>query len=287
MSFLRRLSAVAAGPRPTGARRPRRRPAGGPPDRASQAWRSRSSPRSSLHHQPVDRDRPRLPDPMRAVGGLILHRRVPPRVQVDDIIGGGEVQPGAARLEADQEDIAGAGLKGLDPLGRAGPPGPSRRDIGRRTPRVEGPPAPSEMADELAEDQALWRLRIQLLDQSRTSAKLGAAGGRSIGPTRAGWQQARRNRVISARIWICALPGGAVERRQSRDRLAAAAPRRRRAPPTLDSTRIVTSVRGGSSAQHRRSWSGAGGTVGSGLRRRRWRRRKLRCRARSARRRRF
>ena len=40
---------------------------------------------------------------MGAVGGLILDRRVPPRIEVDDGVGRGEVEAGAARLEADEE----------------------------------------------------------------------------------------------------------------------------------------------------------------------------------------
>jgi len=38
---------------------------------------------------------------VRAVDGLGLDRRVPPGIENEDIIGGGQVQPQAARLEAD------------------------------------------------------------------------------------------------------------------------------------------------------------------------------------------
>ena len=40
----------------------------------------------------------RLADPVGAVGGLLLHGRVPPAVVVEDVLRRGEVQPRAARL---------------------------------------------------------------------------------------------------------------------------------------------------------------------------------------------
>src|SRR3954465_9121652 len=46
-----------------------------------------------LHDQAVDRDRPLLADPVRPVRGLVLDGRVPPGVEMHDIIGRGQVQP--------------------------------------------------------------------------------------------------------------------------------------------------------------------------------------------------
>ncbi|MNR19846.1 hypothetical protein D3C85_1366590 [compost metagenome] len=69
-----------------------------------------------LGHQPIDGDRPLLAHAVGAVAGLVLHRRVPPGVEVDHIVGGGQVEPAASRLEADQEQIAASGLEGLDAL---------------------------------------------------------------------------------------------------------------------------------------------------------------------------
>ena len=54
---------------------------------------------------------------MRAVGRLVLDRRVPPRVVVDDGVGRGQVEPGAAGLEADQEQRNLAILKTRDRAG--------------------------------------------------------------------------------------------------------------------------------------------------------------------------
>ena len=64
--------------------------------------------------QLVDEDRLVLADAVGAVGGLVLDRRVPPRVVVDDGVGGGQVEADAAGLEADQEDRHLAGLEAAD-----------------------------------------------------------------------------------------------------------------------------------------------------------------------------
>ena len=48
-------------------------------------------------------DRPLLTDAVRAVRGLILNRRVPPRVKMNNHVGAGQVQPRAPRLQADKE----------------------------------------------------------------------------------------------------------------------------------------------------------------------------------------
>jgi len=55
----------------------------------------------AFSHQPVNRHRALLADAVGAVGGLVFHRRVPPRVHVDDIIRRREVEADAAGLEAD------------------------------------------------------------------------------------------------------------------------------------------------------------------------------------------
>src|SRR5207249_10218008 len=45
-----------------------------------------------------------LPDAMGAVGCLRLDRGIPPRIEMNDGVGGGEIQADAARFQADQED---------------------------------------------------------------------------------------------------------------------------------------------------------------------------------------
>ncbi len=52
----------------------------------------------------VDEDGFILPDAVRAVAGLLLDGGIPPGVEVDDVIGGGEIQPQPAGLETDKEE---------------------------------------------------------------------------------------------------------------------------------------------------------------------------------------
>ena len=103
----------------------------------------------------VDRDRAGLADAVGAVGGLVLHRRVPPGVHVDHVVGGGEVQAEAAGLEGDQEQVALAILEGVDPLlaglgrglsrpgtGSGCPACPGARGAGSGGPRTGRRPGP-------------------------------------------------------------------------------------------------------------------------------------------------
>ena len=52
----------------------------------------------------VARDDARLADAVGAVGGLGFGGGIPPRVEVDDGVGGGEVEAGAAGFEREEED---------------------------------------------------------------------------------------------------------------------------------------------------------------------------------------
>src|SRR5205807_7008248 len=47
---------------------------------------------------------PGLPDAMGAVGGLRLDRGIPPRIEMNDGVGGGEIEADTAGFQADQED---------------------------------------------------------------------------------------------------------------------------------------------------------------------------------------
>ncbi len=58
-----------------------------------------------------------LADAVGAVGGLVFGGGVPPGVVVDDGVGGGEIEPGAAGLERDEEDGDFAGLEFFDEFG--------------------------------------------------------------------------------------------------------------------------------------------------------------------------
>ena len=65
-------------------------------------------------HNSVDGDGAFLAHAVSAIGGLIFYGRVPPGIHVNNIICGGEVESGSARFEADEEDVAFSGLKGID-----------------------------------------------------------------------------------------------------------------------------------------------------------------------------
>jgi len=68
----------------------------------------------SLRHQAIDRDRSILTHAMCAGGCLIFDRGVPPGIQMNHIIGGGQVQPRPAGLKTDEEDFTFARLKGFN-----------------------------------------------------------------------------------------------------------------------------------------------------------------------------
>ena len=52
----------------------------------------------------VDQHVPLLADAERPVGRLVLDRRVPPAIEMDDVRGGGQVQAGPARLQREDEE---------------------------------------------------------------------------------------------------------------------------------------------------------------------------------------
>ena len=60
--------------------------------------------------QLVDLDGAALADPVGPVGGLVLDRRVPPPVEMDDVGRGGEVEPGPTRLQRDEEQRRPLGI---------------------------------------------------------------------------------------------------------------------------------------------------------------------------------
>src|SRR3984893_16274817 len=127
-----------------------------------------------LDDQAVDSDRPLLPDAMCAIGGLILDRRIPPGVEMDHVVGGGQVQSGAARLEADEKQRRVGRLKGR---------GASLLILGRRAPvkiliadatLVESRAHALQVTDELAEYQCLVMVAYQLVDEVEDGLQFGS-----------------------------------------------------------------------------------------------------------------
>src|SRR5690606_17498618 len=68
-------------------------------------------------YQAVDGNDLLLPNAVCAVGGLVFHGGVPPGIEVNDRVGGGQVETAAAGLQTDQEDRnGGVGLEAIDAL---------------------------------------------------------------------------------------------------------------------------------------------------------------------------
>ena len=63
------------------------------------AWRAWMRSSTVPEQMSLDEDGVLLADAVGAVGGLGFGDRVPPRVVMDDGVGGGEIEPGAAGLE--------------------------------------------------------------------------------------------------------------------------------------------------------------------------------------------
>ena len=66
---------------------------------------------SVLGYQVINSHTILLPDAIGTVGGLLFDGRIPPRVQMDDVIGSRQIQPQSASLQTDEEDGALALLK--------------------------------------------------------------------------------------------------------------------------------------------------------------------------------
>ena len=73
------------------------------------------------------RHRPQLSDAVRAAQRLVFGGRVPPRVDDQQLVGRGEIEAEAARLQADQEQAVLALLEGVD----------APRSLGRRRAAVQ------------------------------------------------------------------------------------------------------------------------------------------------------
>ena len=121
----------------------------------------------------------RLTHAMRAIGRLILDRRVPPRIAVNDGIGGGEGEAGAARLPRDQKERSVAVLEPFDD-GGASQAVTVQVLVGDflvievRAPQREEP-------DELREDQRAAPLRDELAHQLEEHRALRALRRRDRG----------------------------------------------------------------------------------------------------------
>ena len=200
-----------------------------------------------------------LADAVGAVGRLVFDRRVPPRVEQEHVIGGGEVEAGAARLErGEQHRRARADWK-LGDHGRRDRAS-SRRGARSRMPRrLQVRLDEIEQAGPLREDQRLVPLGGELLERFEQRFDLGrgrrALAGHERGVTRRlaqAQQRLERGEHAAAGLEL-GRPRRGAPPRAPRDRARA------RSGVELDSS--TTSVRGGSSGAtsrfNRRSTKGA------------------------------
>ena len=126
-----------------------------------------------------------MADAVGAVAGLILDRRIPPWIEVDDVIGGREIQPRAARPQADEEQVALPRLEGCDPLFALRGWSSAVEILMGDTARQKRLAHAFELADELAEDQRLMFVADEVVDEVEERLELGA-GQRCGGIDKAG-----------------------------------------------------------------------------------------------------
>ena len=71
--------------------------------------------------QLVARHHARLADAMRAIRRLVFHRRIPPRIEMDDRVGSRQVQADTTRFQTDEKHRNGSVR--LKPIDHRGPVG--------------------------------------------------------------------------------------------------------------------------------------------------------------------
>ena len=127
-----------------------------------------------FRHQAVNRDGTQLPHAVGAVRGLVFHGRIPPRIHVDHVIGCRQIDAHAARLQADQENIAFSRLEGIHPAlallhGRT-----AVEILVADAMLLQMLADQGQMVDELAEDEHLVAVFQQARQQLREGCQLAA-----------------------------------------------------------------------------------------------------------------
>ena len=128
---------------------------------------------SALGDEAVDGDGILLSDAVGAVRGLLLDGGIPPRIEVDDIVGGSKVQSQSARFQTDEEERHVARLKRMDQFvalfGRCGTVEIEIFDA----PLVERLADECQMRRELAEDQRTVVVVVERVDHLQEDRLLG------------------------------------------------------------------------------------------------------------------
>src|SRR5665647_1538790 len=127
-----------------------------------------------LADKPVDGDGPGLANAVSPVGRLILNGWIPPGVHVDDVISRSQVQSQPAGLEADEKEIALAGLKLINLLFALGAVGGAVQIFVGNALSIQILTQNLQMADKLAEHQGLMATAQEFLNDGREYLKFGA-----------------------------------------------------------------------------------------------------------------
>ena len=149
----------------------------------------------TFRDQPVDGHRSRLTDAVGTIRGLVLHCGIPPRVHVDDVVRGGQVQAEAARLERNEKDIAIARLERVDALRPLLAPGCCRPGTGSPLSPLRGALRPAADASRTARRPAPCGGSTTGRPRSRQRSPASNSAAHPASITSLGLQHARRNRV--------------------------------------------------------------------------------------------
>ena len=167
----------------------------------------------SFSDKPVDGDGILLSDAVGAVGSLLLYGRVPPRVEMDDIIGRREVQAQSSSLQTDEEERHVAGLKPFDELCAL---------LGRRSPveveivdpfLVERFADEREMRGKLAEDQGTVVIVMERIDHLQERSLFGRRDLQFLVDELRVAGRLTQPRELGERLQRCGLAVGEVEQR--------------------------------------------------------------------------
>ena len=118
-----------------------------------------------LGDEVIDGDILLLPDAVGAVGGLLFDDGIPPRVEVDDIVGTGQVEPQSTGFETDEEEGAVARLEVADELLALGHRGRAIEIEVRQSSFVHGAAHFIEETGKLTEDEGTIATVVEAFGQ--------------------------------------------------------------------------------------------------------------------------
>ena len=130
-------------------------------------------------NQSMDDNRSGLADSVRAIGRLIFHRRVPPGIEEEDMIGGRQVEPGAPGFERDEHH--GSAFPFAETANDLGPvSGGSVQSFVLQAGILKRRFTEIKQGSPLREDQGLVSLRDRLLQSIHQESELGGLRGMDL-----------------------------------------------------------------------------------------------------------